>query len=56
MVWGCLYYVCGKLVGFYCMRYVVCGMFVACNRDIIGMFVECLWRIMLVVCLRSVCR
>ena len=38
------------------MLYVVCGMFVVCNRDIIGMFVECLWRIMLVVCLRGVCR
>ena len=49
MVVGSLWGVCGML-------YVVCGMFVVCNRDIFGMFVECLWRIMLVVCLRSVCR
>ena len=56
MVWRCLYYVCGKLVGF--LLDVVCGMFVVCSRDIFGMFVECLWRtcIMLVVCLRGVCR
>ena len=46
----CLWEACGFLL------YVVCGMFVVCNRDFFGMFVECLWRIMLVVCLRSVCR
>ena len=46
----CLWEACGVLLDF------VCGMSVVCNRDIFGMFVECLWRIMLVVCLRSVRR
>ena len=41
----------GSLWGFYWMLYAVGGMFVVCNRDIFGMFVECFWRtcIMLVV-------
>ena len=47
----CLWEACGVFIGC-CMWYL----FVVRYRDIFGMFMECLWRIMLVVCLRGVCR